>query len=331
MRRGRERHVRRCRGSHRDARALIVHGRGRRVEQREPLRNRLRPLFRLDRHAGVDRLTEPRREARMRLRRQGLAETAVQAFQHLGRLLSRDALVHHYSQCIDVRPRALGVGLHVLFEGGVGRGVEGDLGVGRLTGFEARRAEIDQHRPARRVDQNNGGLDVAMHHAAFERAVEAHRHRTDQRHQARFVEAFAVVQHLRQRCSVLVVHHHVRRAVDLEQAAYADDVRVPLGLGEVPEDLGLFQELLAAEGKDFLRRRVRRLHRFAVDAVADGAGEILLDRDQFVEIGPAPLVDDAEAAHAQHLLQAPFAQHRAFGQRAVRIRLVHSRSPRLHP
>ncbi len=140
-------------------------------------------------------------------------------------------------------------------------------------------------------------------------AIQPLRDRLDQGQQAGLVELLAFLQHLRERFSALEIHHDVGRAVDLEEAADADDVGMPLRLGQLPEQLGLLQELLQAQAVDLLRRRITRLDRLALDPVADRAGEILLDGDLFAEIGPPAEVDDAEAADPQHLLEPPLAKH----------------------
>ena len=149
--------------------------------------------------------------------------------------------------------------------------------------------------------------------------------------QAALVEPPALLQHPRQRHAVLEIHDHVGGAVDLEQAADADDVGVPRRRRQVPQQLGFLDELLEAERVDFLGVGIDRDDRVLGIAVADRAREIFLDRDELVEIDSARLVDDAEAADAEHLLEAPFAQHRPGRQGLVAVRLVHRRSAPARP
>ena len=113
--------------------------------------------------------------------------------------------------------------------------------------------------------------------------------------------------------------------MDLEQAADADDVGVPRRGRQVPQQLGFLDELLEAERVDFLGVGIDRNDRVLGIALADRAREIFLDGDELVEIDSARLVDDAEAADAEHLLQAPFAKHRPRRQCLVAVRLVHCR------
>ena len=141
-----------------------------------------------------------------------------------------------------------GIGLHILFDRRIRRRVEGDLGVGRLAGFEARRAEIDQHRPARLVDQDVGRLDVAVQHADAMGAFKPFGDGPDEREQAFLVECLALLQHLRQRDAAFEVHHHVGGAVNFEQAADADDV----GMARSGRDR--FHSTLASS-RNFLRPR----------------------------------------------------------------------------
>ena len=205
--------------------------------------------------------------------------------------------------------------------------MEGDVGACRLRGREARRAEIDQHRPVVFVDQDVGRLDVAVEDADAMRAVEPLRDRPENVPQAALVEPPALFQHPRQRDAVLEIHDHVGGPVDLEETADADDVGMTRRGRQVPQKLGFLDELLEAKRVDFLRVGIDRHHRVFGIAVADGAREIFLDGDELVEIDPARLVDDAEAADAEDLLEAPFAQHRAGRQSLVTVCLVHCRLP----
>ena len=74
---------------------------------------------------------------------------------------------------------------------------------------------------------------------------------------------------------------------------------------------------------DFLGIGIDRYDgRFGV-ALADRTREVFLDRDELVEIDPAALVDDAEAAHAEDFLEPPFPQDGAGRQCLVAVRLGH--------
>ena len=95
---------------------------------------------------------------------------------------------------------------------------------------------------------------------------------------------------------------------------------------QVPQQLGFLDELLEAERVDFLGVGIDRDDRVLGIAFADRTREIFFDRHELVEINSARLVDDAEPADAEHLLEAPLAQHRARRQRLIAVRLVHRSS-----
>ena len=74
---------------------------------------------------------------------------------------------------------------------------------------------------------------------------------------------------------------------------------------------------------DFLGIRIDRNNRVAIVALADGAGEILLDCDEFVEIDAPALVNDAEAANAEHFLKPPFPEYGPGRQGLGAVSLAH--------
>ena len=246
----------------------------------------------------------------------------MQPLQHLRRFFARHALVQHHTQRVDVRPRPLRIRLHILFDRRVRRCVEGDLGAGRLPGFEAGGSEIDQNRPSSVIDKDIGGFDIAMQYASAMRTIESFSDGSYQIEQLRFGEPAAVTQHLRQGNATLEIHHHVCSAVNFEQTADTDDVRMPVRFGKIPENLRFLDEFLQAEFVNFFGRRIRWSHGGVVDPVAYSAREIFLDRDEFVEIDAFGAIDDAESAHTEHLLQPPLAQYRAVGQCLVMVQLA---------
>ena len=69
-----------------------------------------------------------------------LFERAVRPhpLQRFRRLFARDALVKHHTQRIDIGPGPLRIALHILFNCGIGRRIEGHLGAGGVSGLEAR-------------------------------------------------------------------------------------------------------------------------------------------------------------------------------------------------
>ena len=88
----------------------------------------LRPLLRPDRHRGVDRLEEllavPRPIA---CSERFSSEAPVHSLEDFGRLRPGHAFVEHDAERVDVGPRPLWVGFHILLDRSVGRGVERDL------------------------------------------------------------------------------------------------------------------------------------------------------------------------------------------------------------
>src|SRR6185503_13928180 len=120
-------------------------------------------------------------------------------------------------------------------------------------------------------------LDVAMKDADAMRPVEPLGDRLENAPQAALVEPPPLLEHSRERDSVLEVHDHVSGAVDLEQAADADDVRMTRGGRQVPQELGFFDKLLEAERVDLFGVRVDRHDRVFAVALADRAREIFLD------------------------------------------------------
>ena len=96
---------------------------------------------------------------------------------------------------------------------------------------------------------------------------------------------------------------------------------------QVPQKLGLLDELLESQRMDFFDVRADRDDRVLGVAFADRAWEIFFDRNEFAEINPAALVDDAEAPDAENVLQPPFADDRPGRQRLVAVGLTQRRFP----
>ena len=284
----------------------------------------------MDRHRAVDRRQEAFGISRPFALDQRLACIAVHAFQDFRRLFTRDALIQHHAERVDIGPGPLFVSAHILFERGVGRGVEGDGGAGRFTRFKAGRTEVDQDRATIFVHHDVGRLDVPVQHAHAVRAVETFRDRQDHLGQRFLVEPLAVLDQLGQRSPVLEIHHHVGGAVNLEQAAHADDVGMARRSGEVPEEFCFLHEFLQAQRVHFLGVGIDRNDSRVLVPFTNGAGEILLDCNEFVEIDPATLVYDAKAADAQHVLQSPFAKHCSRRQCLVAVYVAHCPRTPIH-
>ena len=278
------------------------------IELLEPSGDRPRPIVGPNSHRRIDRGKETRAVAGPVTLGERSSLLTMETLENLGRLFASDALVEHDAKRINVGPRPLRVGFHILFDRRVGRGVEGHRGTRRLCRLETRRTKVDQHRPAIGIDQDVGRLDVAVKNADTVGAVEPLGDRPDHVEQAALVKAGALLQQARERIAVLEIHHHVGGAVHLEQAAHVDDVGVARRGRQVPQQLGFFDELLEAQRVDFLGIGIDRDDGIFSVAFADRTGEIFLDRDQLVEINPASAIDDPESADTQHIFESPLAK-----------------------
>lgn len=118
--------------------------------------------------------------------------------EHVGRLRAGDTFVKHDPKRVDIGPRPLIIGPHILLDRGIGRRVERDSGIRRLGRLEPRRAEIDQHRAPVLVDEDVRRLDVAVKDADAVRPLKPFGDRPEQRHQACLGEALALLQQFRQ-------------------------------------------------------------------------------------------------------------------------------------
>ena len=165
----------------------------------------------------------------------------------------------------------------------------------------ARGAEIDQHRVAVGGNHDVGRLDVAVQEAGLVHFGDAVEQRIEEFVDFGFRERARLLQDLGEARAMLVSHHQVGGAVGLEVAVDPHDVVVveahqrarfvaepfqapPEGLG-----IGGDQRMHAGAG-----RRSRR----------NGARQVFLDRDRAADHRLGRLIGNAEAARAEHALDA---------------------------
>ena len=297
------------------------------AEQREPGADRLRALRRADGHSGVDGLKEALAETRPMTFGEGLTQFSMKALKDFGRLFAGYALIKHDRHRVDVRPGSLRIGFHILFDRCVGRRVEGDRRAGCLGCLETRGSEIDQDRSIVFGNENVGRLDVTVKDADPVRTIEARGNRLDDVPQTSFVEAPAFLEQFRQRHAIFEVHHHVSGAVNLEQAANADDVGMPGRRRQIPQQLGFLDELFQSQGMHFLDVRTDRDDRVFGVAFADRTGKIFFDCDEFAEIDSPPSVNNPKAADSEDVFKAPFPDHGSGRQGLVAIGFAQCRYP----
>ncbi len=248
-----------------------------------------------------------------------LLRVALDARGSLNGLPAGDEPVEHAAHRVEVRPGALATVRMVLLEGRVARRDDAGHAVGRAGGRSlARRTEVEQHQAAVRIAYVDvGGLDVAVQEAGFVHLVQALQERHEHLHQVRLVGRVlaalqAFFQPRVQALAELVVHHHVGGVVVLEKAVDADDV----GVAEGRQGARFEQEAVQPDPVLFL---------VAAALGPDGGGlfvahrqvvgQVFLDRHLGVQVGIVRQVGDAEAADAQHALDAVLVQHVANRQR----------------
>ena len=153
--------------------------------------------------------------------------------------------------------------------------------------------------PSVGLDDHVVGRDVAVDDARRVHARERLHQRQQQLSRVLDAEAAAVLLHVLVQGQALdIVHHEVGRAVLLEVAVDAHDVRVP---DEVRERLRLLQEQLLAVAEVLPPLAGEQLHRAGVAAAAGHVGrQILLDRDALLRLVVLGDIGHAEAALAEH-------------------------------
>ncbi len=126
-----------------------------------------------------------------------------------------------------------------------------------------------------------------------------------------------------ERLAALVLEHHVRRAIRLEEAHHADDV----GVAEGGEGARLHEEAVQPREVEVLVLVGARRDGVVGRAVGELLGQVLLDHHLRVEVGVGGRVDDPEAALAEHRVEAVFHQAIAVRQRHARARASARKRP----
>ena len=220
-------------------RGLLVGFRPLPKQEGAPIADRLRALLGTKRHGRVDSL-----EQRPAAALAGQVDGAAVAFLHqalerrLGQL-ARDGPIEGRAEAVDVGPRADLVRTHQLLGGGVGRrhGVEGRLRA--FTQREPRRAEIQQDRRAVGPNEDVVRLDVPVRDPRGVNGLQPVEERAQQGADLRFGQRAVAVDHRRERLALLEVHDQVGGGMKLEKSAHADDIRMRLGVAQLPQQAGL--------------------------------------------------------------------------------------------
>ncbi len=291
-----------CRPSGRTSARLAHHDRGvrggrrRHAEDRPPAGDGLRPIARRHREARIDAGQHARREAR----RIELAERLVGVVQHAvegaGRRLAGDGVIERGREAVDVGPRPL-LGRGHLLGRGIARREDRRQRRAAPRHRRARRAEIDQGGIAGGIEQDVGGLDVAMQEAGIVDLLQAVKQRPQHAVDLLGRELAAAVDALLERLAAQQLHHDIGRAVGLEEVEDVHDRRHAMKAGQ-RSSLG--DETLATPAEIVGHLGVARQHRRAVLADCQRRGQVFLDRDLAAELDVAGAIGDAEAALAQH-------------------------------
>ena len=237
----------------------------------------------------------------------GSGSSVAQARGRLDRLLARDQPEERGAHRVDVGPGPLAAAARVLLDRAVaGRDHRADVR-GLARGL-ARGAEVEQHEAAVLVAHVDVvGLDVAVQVARAVHHREAVEERREERDDLVLGDVRALLAPGLERLAALVLEHHVRGLVRLEEARHAHDVRVPEG----GERARLDEEAVEAALVEVLVVVGARRDRVVDGAVGEVLGQVLLDDHLGVEVHVGGGVGDAEAALAQDRVDAVLEQAEA--------------------
>ena len=301
------------------ARARERHGRlriGHRglSQDRPPARDRLRTVGGAHRQSGIEADQQPGQESRQGARRLQFAERPVLVVEHAvegaGRRRSGDRMIERGREAIDVGPWPL-LGRGHLLGRGIARREDRRHRRRPSRHRRARGAEVDQGRIALGVEQDVGGLDVAMQEAGGMDLLQPVEQRPQDAVELGWCDGTAF-QALLQRVARHQFHDDVGGAVGLEEVEHAHDRRRALQGGE---RAALVDEALAAPAEILRHLGRARQHRDAVLADRQRRGQVFLDRDLAMELVVAGAIGDAEAALAQDRHDLVAADHLAGRQR----------------
>ncbi len=229
----------------------------------------------------------------------GFGERHEVVVEDAGRRLGRDAACEHpverRADGVEIGPRPEAPVRRILLVGRVARFEDDRCRRAPVGGLgDAGGAEVEEHDVARARQVDVVRVDVAVDDAVGVEFAEREEDRADDALGGGPVDAAAAAFEVeRERRTVEVVHHQIRRAVGLEVGPHADDVRVPVAR----EQSCLLQKARASGGE--ARRvvaRVRQDGEAVGGAPGVGAREELLDGDLHAEARVEGAVGDAEAA-----------------------------------
>ena len=257
-------------------------------------------------------LKRPRPSALGRRHRLGI----VEARRRVERLPAAHEPEERGAHRVDVGPRPLAAAARVLLDGAVaGRHHQADLGSSRWRSGARRRSRAARGcRPVAHVDVV--GLDVAVQVARAVDDLQAIEQRRQQRHDCRLGNVLVVLAERLERLAALVLEHHVRGLVRLEESRHAHDVAV----AERRERARFHEEAVQPALVELLVEVVARGDGVVLRAVGELLRQVFLDDDLRGEVHVGGRVSDAEAALAEHGVDAVFEEPVARGQHEGRGR-----------
>ena len=223
------------------------------------------------------------------------------------------------TQRVDVRPRTLLPLLRILLHRRIPRRQDRRHRSALRHHRLPRRPEIQQHRRAVLIAQHDvPRLDVPVHHPGAVHLLQTVQQRQQNAPHFRLRQRLPILQPLRKRLPLHILHRDVAGAVGAEEAVDLHDAAVP----EARQHPRLLKEAVQAPLEDILVGLRPRRHRQA--ALADGAvrGQVFLDGDRDVEFGVPAQVGDAEAAGAEEAAQFELLQLRPFRERLTMYGMV---------
>jgi hypothetical protein len=235
----------------------------------------LRPVAGAHGEPGIEADQQAAAEAWRRLLRQRLVLVVEHAVEGAGRRCAGDGVIERGRQAVDVGPRSL-LGRRHLLAGGIARREDCRHRRGAAGHRRARGAEVDQRRLACRVEQDVGGLDVAMQEAGVVDLLQAVEQRPQDALDGGRRQRAGLLQAALQGLALEELHDDVGGAVGLEEIEHPHDARRVLQAGE---RAALGDEAVAAPGEILRRRRRARQHGGAVLAHGKRQRQVFLDGD----------------------------------------------------
>ena len=239
-------------------------------------------------------------EQRSRERKPAVGEGHVRVvddpIDRVGRRTAGDRVMDRGSQAVDIRPRSLRGGRELL-DRGVARGEDRRHRL-RASGYcGAGGAEIDQHGVTVAIDQDIGGLDIAMQEAHLVDLLEPVQKGRENPVEACGVERPLSLDLLEQGTAAHELHDEIGRAVGLEKVVHLHDTRQAM---KRRQRAPLGDEAVASPGEVGSRIAGPRRHGRAVLPDGERGRQIFLDRHLASELAIDGTVGDAETALPQN-------------------------------